>query len=187
VCPPIPPVSGAMTMMCNGVCVDPWDATNCGGCGKTCNAGQFCAPDGQTGGKCVDSCPPWLMHCGGSCVPFDGDPLNCGACGNVCSGGQICLGKSCRCQGIDLFCGGACTSQGDANCGACGHVCSWGHVCAPDGMDGMSCQCPAMNEKDCSGVCVDTTSNNYNCGGCNKPCLPGQSCCDGQCQYGQCH
>ncbi len=45
------------------------------------------------------------------------------------------------------------------------------HECIP---------CPS-GQTNCSGICVDTSTNSNNCGGCNTLCLPGQDCCGGFC------
>ncbi len=42
--------------------------------------------------------------------------------------------------------------------------------------DGSTC-----NLTVCGSFCVDTTSDNNNCGGCNKVCPSGSSCTNGQC------
>jgi hypothetical protein len=85
---------------CSGICVDlSSDFGNCGACGVVC-----VAPQGCSGGQCVDQtappptdCPaigPTFIDCGGVCVDAQSDPLNCGACGvtcqNQCSAG-VCV------------------------------------------------------------------------------------------------
>ncbi len=46
------------------------------------------------------------------------------------------------------------------------------------GSSGTSCP---VGQKPCNGVCVDTTSDRNNCGGCGNTCLSGQECSGSQC------
>ncbi|HRG99691.1 MAG TPA: hypothetical protein PLR99_25765 [Polyangiaceae bacterium] len=43
-------------------------------------------------------------------------------------------------------------------------------------------KCSAFEPTVCNGTCVDTRSDDAHCGGCNKPCVPSESCFAGKCQ-----
>jgi stigma-specific protein Stig1 len=95
----------------------------------------------------------------------------------------------------------ACQSAGnvvvtpnDPDCpqpGVCDPGCTDGHVC----MEG-SCVCPS-GQTECGGACVDTSSDEANCGSCGHACAsgetcesgvcttPGPTCGDGQCDSGE--
>ena len=51
-----------------------------------------------------------------------------------------------------------------------------------DGNGGDTGACP-MGQQSCGGTCVDTGSDNKNCGMCNSPCPSGQVCSAGKCGY----
>jgi hypothetical protein len=75
------------------------------------------------------------------------------------------------CNGMDDDCSGKVDDTFDlmndrANCGACNHACATAESC-------------------CSGVCVNTNTDNNNCGACGKPkCETGLTCSAGMCGCG---
>jgi hypothetical protein len=124
-------------------------------------------------------CEAGLTACDGGCV----DPastVNCGSCGNVCetavaNAQPACTGGTCSfaCNSAYGPCGGACIQYTTpANCGSCGGACEAGApLCAASGST-YSCVsgCPSSSPTNCSGSCVDTTSNAGNCGSCGRAC-----------------
>lgn len=61
-----------------------------------------------------------------------------------------------------------------ANCGSCGRACLSTQNCvAGTCMASVTCTAPQVN---CSGVCVDTTSDSNNCGLCGRVCTTGTTC-----------
>ena len=124
-------------------------------------------------------CSAGLAACDGGCVDPT-SPMNCGACGNVCqtaitNAQPACTSGKCSfaCNaGYDL-CGGACVQfTTPANCGSCGGACTGSaSLCAASGGT-YSCVsgCPSSAPTDCSGSCVDTTSDDNNCNGCGLAC-----------------
>lgn len=57
-----------------------------------------------------------------------------------------------------------------------GNGCGSGHVCT-----GGSCLCPP-NFSDCSGTCIDVSSDASNCGACGAVCSAGMPCQNGGCK-----
>lgn len=79
------------------VCVDTRsDSRHCGGCGRGCCAGEFCAA-----GACTTSCGAGVTPCtppGGVCpvcVVLRNDSAHCGACNRACASGQACVDGAC--------------------------------------------------------------------------------------------
>jgi hypothetical protein len=116
------------------------------------------------------------------------DPKNCGACGNACPSGDWieyelqarwdCAQGQCKMLCTDSYyrdCDGlvenGCETRIDTvtNCGGCGTVCPDGFQCSPVTRTCFDARClpPALL---CNGVCVDPTSDDYNCGSCGKQC-----------------
>ncbi len=74
--------------LCGSLCVNLLtDVNNCGGCGVTCIAGQFCSQGFCCGGTQV--------VCGTQCVDLQTDPQNCGVCGFQCINGLACVQATC--------------------------------------------------------------------------------------------
>jgi hypothetical protein len=126
--------------------------------------------------------------CGGSCVHLTSDPLNCGACGKTCAVGFDCTSGNCVCPTGLANCGGTCVdlTSDPRHCGACPTTCSTGQVCdfgscntACSGLDGgPDASIPTTN---CASACVDTQTNEANCGTCGVACGGGTSCVTGAC------
>ncbi|MCC6523066.1 MAG: hypothetical protein IT373_10430 [Polyangiaceae bacterium] len=129
------------------------DPANCGTCGHACGATEVCVSGG-----CSSNCPNGLTACCGACIDTRTDPANCGGCSD-----PLCL-----------------TGAGGAGGGA-----AQGEVCGAGGsaafcVNGACGACLAPNT-DCSGACVDTSSNAAHCGACGNGCPPGNLCSNGQC------
>ncbi len=121
---------------CSGDCVDTrYDPANCGGCGITCAAGEFCNE-----GTCGGGCGLGTVACGDRCVDVSVDPAHCGECDSACPTGQVCAAGSCElsCPGGTTDCSGSCVdiSSSTSHCGECGNICPTGQACF-DGMCGM--------------------------------------------------
>ena len=130
------------------VCTSTADPSNC--CGVDCplriNGIRLCSA-----GHCAFSCISGFANCDGDAAngcesaPAT-DPMNCGVCGNRCVSG--------RCVG------GRCLSPCEGGCPA-GMACvDAGTACAP---------CDAPNTV-CSNTCVNTATDNRNCGACGRVC-----------------
>jgi hypothetical protein len=153
------------------------DPEHCGGCfhacdpGESCVAGECCPGPGTTCSSDEECCGGDLC-CGNRCVSASSDPRNCGGCDVMCSMGQICQNGSCGMPGGAGGTGGTGgTGQGAPPTGMgapVGGACGNGVTCGP----GAGC---------CSGVCRDFSSDTSHCGGCSRPCLPGQVCTGGVC------
>lgn len=141
-------------------------------------------------------------------VDLSQDDANCGACGVGCPAFDAlnmvsrCVAGACALEcvnrGVDTQwrnCNGlvddGCESDvfTDAkNCGTCGNACPGGEAC----IDGK-CGCPP-GRTACSGRCVDLTSDDTNCGGCDVVCdAPDEGCAAGEppntyygCREGSC-
>lgn len=200
---------------CGGQCVDlNSDSANCGNCGNTCNAMQFCKA-----GSChsVD-CPTGETRCGDLCVDLLSNAANCGGCGAPCASGQLCQMGNCvsSCAAPLLSCSMACVDPANdpKNCGGCGVHCAPDHVvaaaCVNKGCSYAQCldayaDCDGTPQNGCeTEVDVDVR----NCGGCGRRCTPlhvaamlpdggldegdggqparGATCSNGTCGYQQC-
>lgn len=72
---------------------------------------------------------------------------------------------------------GKCKPQPD------GTACGAGQTCT--GGDCLASSCPDGQVR-CDGACVDTATNDANCGACGKACPAGSGCCGGGCCEGCC-
>lgn len=142
------------------------DVNNCGACGNTCLAGKG---ESCNTGQCV--CGDILEGCNGTshsmccpahgaittayCANFDQSATDCGGCGIACDATQ-----SDRCSGGHCYCG-----------------------TAARGCAGTATDYCCISDIDDNGACVNTTTDNTNCGGCNIRCngLRGEHCVDGTC------
>lgn len=135
------------------------DASNCGGCGVTCAAGEVCefsgdryqfnGVSGPGRGECV--CP-----CGSSCFDLSSDVRNCGMCNKGCGGIGAHQYDYCQNGKCEYECDANwrdCNSDGicetnvrsdPANCGGCGIRC--------DGVEGQPCIDGQCAMKECGGI-----------------------------------
>jgi hypothetical protein len=204
------PVCDAGQVCCLDGCQDlRSDFRNCGGCGRTCAAGNVCV-DGAC--RPTNACGPGglcargQLCCDSRCIDVLSDRVNCGACGLRCGDTQRCTAGRCESPGCGD--GGACAAgsvccvdrcadlQTDpTNCGACGLTCRAGQECAaglcttpPMGCGGGPACDPG---RQCCGVfCVDVSGDAANCGACGRACVapPGTSvtCRASTCVVGSC-
>jgi hypothetical protein len=135
-----------------------------------CPGAEACCGDGIFGDCCAaDRC----------CARAGGDPPFCAQPGKYCcrdgTGGSCRLGEACCADGTCL----ACEAPAVPNPATCECACPDG-TAPPCGCD-ESCLGPVFG--CCDGECVDLTSNNDHCGGCDRPpCTePGKQCCNGGC------
>jgi len=76
---------------CNNTCIDLLtNSSNCGSCGNTCSAGNYCL-----NGNCVVTCSAEQMSCPDGCFNLMTNPRHCGSCGNSCQIGLICYNGRC--------------------------------------------------------------------------------------------
>lgn len=159
--------------LCNGRCVDlQADHDDCGACGKTCSATEYCLA-----AACAP-CPVNYAACASenTCINYQIDNFNCGGCGKACAQNATCVSGNCVvCAGI--ICRGLCINQNDSrtDCGACGHACGANQFCR-----GAQCvSCPPLAPTLCNNACVDLNTDVVNCGKCNLMC--GGACVNGKC------
>lgn len=158
----------------------------------TCKAGTQSCNNGVLG-ACVNEVQPQSETCAnqGADNNCDNKPDNIPMLGDKCTvaGTQgMCASGTWQCQAgsAELKCVGpmagteSCNEQDDdcdgmiddgfdllkdaKNCGKCGKTCGMGEMC-------------------CAGSCVNTMTDDANCGGCGVPrCAAGSRCCSGMCK-----
>jgi len=121
-----------------GACTDTGtNPKHCGGCGRSCDAGQVCDYDPASGylGNCFAQCTPGRTSCDGTCTDLKTDSRNCGGCGITCPACTICSNGQCSANAGVLRCGRSCDSlrlwPGTGFCGPCGTTCD---------ASGLACQ-----------------------------------------------
>lgn len=177
--------------------------------GESCDAGGRCACGGTTGSAGTGAVcrTPNDRCCGSTCVDSDLDEQNCGGCGRVCGPSEVCNAQRCTCGpesgGVgagavcsmsETCCGPAgcvTTSTSTAHCGGCGVTCGANESCS-----GGRCQCGGTSgsvgggaacsagRSCCGGACVDTSTDEANCGMCGRTCGAGETCSGGVCTCG---
>ncbi len=184
-------------LCCGGACVDPGqDPRNCGGCGLDCDGGSCLGSRAQVAcygahpiAACLQSCAPGTYCAGSACVP-----VSCDSLGQVCPAPDGPLGLCCATSAGLLTC--ADLSTDPDNCGACAVRCPSGQSCRAGVCSGTAAPCNAPGQRGaycdlsknttsicCPGTgCVDTATDNGNCGACGVGCPLGTTCAAGACQ-----
>jgi hypothetical protein len=130
----------------------------------------------------------------GNCADLQLDRNNCGTCGKKCADSEVCSGGTCglTCGGGSTKCGNNCVELNvdPKNCGTCGNVCGAGQTCGPNvggdagadaGTAAFACQCAAPLTA-VGTACVDTSSDDKNCGKGGNICGAGKECSGGVCK-----
>lgn len=128
--------------------------------------------------------------CNGACADLKTDVANCGKCANACPMGATCVQGNCQCAMTQTKCAAACVDLKTdvANCGKCANACAGPDGGTIPGGGTWTCAngtcaivCP-MGKTECTGACVDTKTDNDNCGMCATPCTAmTEQCVEGQC------
>ncbi len=128
-------------------------------------------------------CPTGLTRCAGQCVDLALDASHCGSCGLACGAGEACAQRQClatSCEATACEPGKVCF-EGQCSDRACiGVACPAGQRCSLG-----ACAC-ASGRSTCNGQCVDTATDDANCGGCGRPCAAGTRCAAGTCLRADC-
>jgi hypothetical protein len=186
------------TTRCGASCVDTMtNGMHCGMCDNACpsrpNATSVC-----TGGTCGIRCGAGFADCdmnpaNGCEVDTSASTMHCGRCGNVCSsnnGTPSCSAGMCSftCNAgfgdCDTNPANGCevnTNTAQPHCGRCGNACGapmGGSATCSGGMCGA--MCPA-GQTLCGSSCVNTQTDNMNCGACGTACTGGMVCSAGRC------
>ncbi|MBL8679311.1 MAG: hypothetical protein JNK05_09110 [Myxococcales bacterium] len=186
------------TMRCGSSCVDTaTNAMHCGACDMACpsrpNATSVCM-----GGACAIRCGAGFADCdmnpaNGCEVDTSTSVMHCGRCGNVCVGNNGT--PSCSAGACSFTCNagfGDCdtnpangcevnTNTAQPHCGRCGNACpvpTGGSATCSAGTCGGTC--PA-GQTLCGTSCINTQSDNMNCGACGTVCAGGMVCSAGRC------
>jgi hypothetical protein len=167
-----PPICPAGKTQCGYNCVVlSSDPSNCGSCGHSCPAGQICNNSKCIGISILETCPQFAPNkCGTTCTDLSKDPSNCGACGNRCKASEKCIN-------------GACTLIPSCPLGsfACGNnCCGVSQSCDPNTLTCTPSICQS-GQTQCGSVCIDTSSDRFNCGGCGITCDITEQCISGKC------
>ena len=168
---------GALSLACDGGCVDPTLPAHCGTCDNACpgpdsGAGAATCSYNGTSGMCGLGCDPdgsTPLDCNGACVDPT-LPATCGGCTNACPGpdagtGQATCGPEAGVCGVECSggtsqrCGASCFAPNDVNhCGSCTNACA-----GPPSGNGQA---------TCAGVtptCAVSCTTGYHM--CNADCL----------------
>jgi hypothetical protein len=141
-----------------------------------CATGEVCVDNACASpvdaGRDATTCAAGQTECSSRCVDLSSDPANCGACGMACATGATCGAGVCATTTPT-----GCTKNSD--CPA-GEECVDNACASPvdAGRDAATC---AAGEVDCSGTCVDVSTDSANCGGCGMRCGAPATCVSGAC------
>ncbi|MBI5515446.1 MAG: hypothetical protein HY909_16825 [Deltaproteobacteria bacterium] len=141
--------------------------THCGACGVACTTPTGTTTNNCTAGACVPSCATNRGNCDGNgangCEADLTTSATCGGCGTMCTSTQACVNM-------------AGTYSCSATCGELGLVCcDPGATCTGGGLTcsmhmGASRCCGGATPINCSGSCVNTTTDASNCSACGIAC-----------------
>jgi hypothetical protein len=164
---------GARPTLCNrganASCVNTTnDPSNCGGCGMGCNTTH--AQASCLNSRCNVTCTAGFANCDGNVangceIDTSNDKNNCGSCGHICPSGSCAGGVCTPCNSGQMACNGKCVScpaaptNGTLICSGANCVASCNNASLPQ-------LCGSGN----AAACVNTQTDNSNCGGCNMPC-----------------
>ena len=137
-------------------------AAACTQYGRTCGRDGDCCSEKCVEGKCA--CRTGKTRCGKRCVDLRNNETHCGACDTPCPEDQQCRDGQCGCAQY----GGAC--KGDGTC------------CSKNCVDGK-CACPKGRTR-CGKRCVNTATDEANCGECGNGCGDTRECIKGVCTQG---
>ncbi len=174
-------------------------SSDCGGCGVACSSANA-ATSCETGSCVSGGCSAGFGDCNGN-LPLDGceqaldTVAHCGQCGQACSvanAAASCSNGSCQIGSCDAGFGN-CDGRADTgcevdldsseqHCGSCNAACPSNRTCVAG-----RCQCTSdtdcgANQDCCAGACIDTRSDESNCGACGAVCANGSTCCSGTCR-----
>ncbi len=136
-----------------------------------CNQSSDCCSGWCTDNECR-SCGDTI--CGEDCIVLSDNLAHCGACFNACNTDtQTCVNGVCT--GGDDGGGGG----GGGGCVDLGGSCGFSAQCCSGWCNAGTCDSCGMVV--CNDQCVDTGSDNNNCGNCNNLCI-GTTCQNGSCQ-----
>jgi hypothetical protein len=166
------------------------DVNNCGSCGHACN--MIGGTETCVNGQCSEPvCNAPMANCDGNAangceINTSDDKNNCGSCGHVCPTGANCSGSQCtNCAAGTMLCNNACApcptspANGTLACagGSCVATCNNGNL-------------PKLCGSGNNTVCVNTQTDNGNCGNCGMTCSTATAPdkCDQtyNCQAGSC-
>ncbi len=128
-------------------------------------------------------CPPGMFDCAENipgCETRESE-TDCGRCGRRCSyanAAGVCTAGVCSlgaCESGYTNCDGNPTNgcetrtvDSASNCGGCGRGCAGANPTCANGQCGTGC--PGMGQTRCGATCVDTLTDNENCGMCDLRC-----------------
>jgi CXCXC repeat len=138
---------------------------------QICEIQYACPPTS----KCV---PDLLFSYRGLCCPNDRSDACGGHCWSPCVPPHFRDKWSCTCICPPSNCPEGLVQDPDTcECACPSQVCAGGKILDPQT---CTCMCPPPLI-DCSGICVNTSTDPQNCGDCNVVCGQMQGCCDGAC------
>lgn len=202
----VSPPCGDLTVSGLETC-DDGNAMSGDGCSDTCKKepGYTCSGAGPcvdidecqqntdncpTGTTCVNT--PGSFTC--SCDPgFSWDGMKCvGGCGDgdlkapeVCDDGNLTAGDGCT-ENCTKEPGYFCMGEGPGSCVDIDECATMADNCLDtesclNTVGSFTCQCDKAGTKVCNNTCIDISSDVFNCGDCDKVCLPNQSCVESTC------
>jgi hypothetical protein len=137
-------------------------AAACTQYGRACGRHGDCCSENCVDGTCA--CRTGKTRCGKRCVDLRNNETHCGACDTPCPEDQQCRDGQCGCSQYGAAC------KGDETC------------CSKNCVDGK-CACPKGRTR-CGKRCVNTATDEANCGKCGNACGDTSECVKGTCTRG---